>query len=64
MMMTDQQALDYMKILKLREITGRDMMSCTKALVQSDWDIKSAVKWFAETSVLTTAYEGNTNDNL
>jgi len=49
--MTDEQ---FLKVKELREITGRDMMSCTKALNWSKWDIQKAVKWLSDTSILTT----------
>lgn len=51
-MTADEQIL---KVKELREITGRDMMSCTKALIQSHWDIQKAIKWFSDTSILTTS---------
>lgn len=44
-----------LKVKELRQITGCDIMSCRKALAQSDWDIEKAVKWFGEVSILTTA---------
>lgn len=41
-----------LKIVKLKEITGHDVMECSRALKRTDWDIQNAVRYLC-----------NVNDN-